>query len=325
MRRRTIYEILILLFALSLVMLTLSSCRLDIMTDIMDGYDSNPFLDRKPMDSARQGDDEITFLLFSDAHLNRKDEDSWAEDNTPYLKTFLCENKDDYDFVISLGDIEDAGDINAPELHEFLSFFKENGITYLSALGNHELQGFHERSEWNELYASYGLFGTIGCYTYGDLSIYVTDSTKRIYGRQQLSWLEEALECDESRYKIMITHVNTYSGGTFDSSLLFFGTADIAERNEIYRLMTRYGVSVLFNGHFHTGNIRSNHSTYVSEFNAAALHSRELIKGWYTPGYFYTCTIDSSASQLIMDTWKIERGKISKEKSESFALRDGMR
>ena len=325
MRRRTIYEILILLFALSLVMLTLSSCRLDIMTDIMDGYDSNPFLDRKPLDTARQGDDEITFLLFSDAHLNRKDEDSWAEDNTPYLKDFLKENKDDYDFVISLGDIEDAGDINAPELHEFLSFFKENGITYLSALGNHELQGFHERSEWNELYASYGLFGTIGCYTYGDLSIYVTDSTKRIYGRQQLSWLEEALECDESRYKVMITHVNTYSGGTFDSSLLLFGTADIAERNEIYRLMTRYGVSVLFNGHFHTGNIRSNHSTYVSEFNAAALHSRELIKGWYTPGYFYTCTIDSSASQLIMDTWKIERGKISKEKSECFALRDGMR
>ena len=153
----------------------------------------------------------------------------------------------------------------------------------------------------------------------------MTDSTKRIYGRQQLSWLEEALECDESRYKIMITHVNTYSGGTFDSSLLFFGTADIAERNEIYRLMTKYGVSVLFNGHFHTGNIRSSHSTYVSEFNAAALHSRELIKGWYTPGYFYTCTIDSSASQLIMDTWKIERGKISEEKSESFALRDGMR
>lgn len=324
MNRRT-YRILIPLFILSVIIMTLSSCRLDIMTDIMDGYDSNPFLDRKPMDSARQGDDEITFLLFSDAHLNRKDEDSWAEDNTPYLKTFLCENKDDYDFVISLGDIEDAGDINAPELHEFLSFFKENGITYLSALGNHELQGFHERSEWNELYASYGLFGTIGCYTYGDLSIYVTDSTKRIYGRQQLSWLEEALECDESRYKIMITHVNTYSGGTFDSSLLFFGTADIAERNEIYRLMTRYGVSVLFNGHFHTGNIRSNHSTYVSEFNAAALHSRELIKGWYTPGYFYTCTIDSSASQLIMDTWKIERGKISKEKSESFALRDGMK
>ena len=325
MRKRTIYGILILLFALSLVMLTLSSCRLDIMTDIMDGYDSNPFLDRKPLDTARQGDDEITFLLFSDAHLNRKDEDSWAEDNTPYLKDFLCENGNDYDFVISLGDIEDAGDINAPELHEFLKFFKENGITYLSALGNHELQSFHERSEWNALYESYGLFGTVGCYTYGDLSIYVTDSTKRIYGRQQLSWLEEALECDESRYKIMITHVNTYSGGTFDSSLLFFGTADIAERNEIYRLMTKYGVSVLFNGHFHTGNIRSNHSTYVSEFNAAALHSRELIKGWYTPGYFYTCTIDSSASQLIMDTWKIERGKISKEKSESFALRDGMR
>ena len=325
MRKRAIYEILILLFALSLVMLTLSSCRLDIMTDIMDGYDSNPFLDRKPLDTARQGDDEITFLLFSDAHLNRKDEDSWAEDNTPYLKDFLCENGNDYDFVISLGDIEDAGDINAPELHEFLEFFREKGITYLSALGNHELQSFHERSEWNALYESYGLFGTVGCYTYGDLSIYVTDSTKRIYGRQQLSWLEEALECDESRYKIMITHVNTYSGGTFDSSLLFFGTADIAERNEIYRLMTKYGVSVLFNGHFHTGNIRSNHSTYVSEFNAAALHSRELIKGWYTPGYFYTCTIDSSASQLIMDTWKIERGKISKEKSESFALRDGMR
>ena len=325
MRKRTIYEILILLFALSLVMLTLSSCRLDIMTDIMDGYDSNPFLDRKPLDTARQGDDEITFLLFSDAHLNRKDEDSWAEDNTPYLKDFLCENKNDYDFVISLGDIEDAGDINAPELKKFLKFFEDNGITYLSALGNHELQSFHERSEWNALYESYGLFGTVGCYTYGDLSIYVTDSTKRIYGRQQLSWLEEALECDESRYKIMITHVNTYSGGTFDSSLLFFGTADIAERNEIYRLMTKYGVSVLFNGHFHTGNIRSNHSTYVSEFNAAALHSRELIKGWYTPGYFYTCTIDSSASQLIMDTWKIERGKISKEKSESFALRDGMR
>lgn len=325
MRKRAIYEILILLFALSLVMLTLSSCRLDIMTDIMDGYDSNPFLDRKPLDTARQGDDEITFLLFSDAHLNRKDEDSWAEDNTPYLKDFLCENKNDYDFVISLGDIEDAGDINAPELKKFLKFFEDNGITYLSALGNHELQSFHERSEWNALYESYGLFGTVGCYTYGDLSIYVTDSTKRIYGRQQLSWLEEALECDESRYKIMITHVNTYSGGTFDSSLLFFGTADIAERNEIYRLMTKYGVSVLFNGHFHTGNIRSNHSTYVSEFNAAALHSRELIKGWYTPGYFYTCTIDSSASQLIMDTWKIERGKISKEKSESFALRDGMR
>ena len=325
MRKRTIYEILILLFALSLVMLTLSSCRLDIMTDIMDGYDSNPFLDRKMLDSTHQGDDEITFLLFSDAHLNRKDEDSWAEDNTPYLKDFLCKNKNDYDFVISLGDIEDAGDINAPELKKFLKFFEDNGITYLSALGNHELQSFHERSEWNALYESYGLFGTVGCYTYGDLSIYVTDSTKRIYGRQQLSWLEEALACDSSRYKIMITHVNTYSGGTFDSSLLFFGTADIAERNEIYRLMTKYGVSVLFNGHFHTGNIRSNHSTYVSEFNAAALHSRELIKGWYTPGYFYTCTIDSSASQLIMDTWKIERGKISKEKSESFALRDGMR
>lgn len=323
MNRRT-SKFLIPFLMLSALLMTLSSCRLDIMTDIMDGYDSNPFLDRKMLDSTRQGDDEITFLLFSDAHLNRKDEDSWAEDNTPYLKEFLLDNIDDYDFVISLGDIEDAGDINAPELHEFLKFFEDNGITYLSALGNHELQSFHERSEWNALYESYGLFGTVGCYTYGDLSIYVTDSTKRIYGRQQLSWLEEAFACDSSRYKIMITHVNTYSGGTFDSSLLFFGTADIAERNEIYRMMTKYGVSVLFNGHFHTGNIRSNHSTYVSEFNAAALHSRELIKSWYTPGYFYTCTIDSSASQLIMDTWKIERGKITEEKSESFALRDGM-
>ena len=89
--------------------------------------------------------------------------------------------------------------------------------------------------------------------------------------------------------------------------------------------MTKYGGSVICNDTLRTGNRISRHRTYGSECNCAALHSRELIKGWYTPGYFYTCTIDSSASQLIMDTWKIERVKISEEQIESFALRDGMR
>lgn len=303
-----------------LVLIFLTSCRISFVNDIMEGYDSNPFAQQTSISKDGKSDDEIRFLIFSDAHINRIKEDWGVTDNTPLLRDYLGNNKTDIDFVISLGDIEDAGDINAPELHDFLSFFENERITFVTCMGNHELQLFHERDEWNRLYSSYGLYGTLGCYTYDDLSIYALDSTKRIYGKKQLEWLEEALKEDTNKYKIAITHTNTYSGNRPDASLLFYGTADIAERNRLYRIFTENGLNMLFNGHFHTGNILTRHSAYLTEFNLAALHTRDQIPGFFYPGYFYICTLNKAENTLTLDYFKIEGSDITKEKSEVFTL-----
>ena len=96
-----------------LVLIFLTSCRISFVNDIMEGYDSNPFAQQTSISKDGKSDDQIRFLIFSDAHINRIKEDWGVTDNTPLLRDYLGNNKTDIDFVISLGDIEDAGDINA--------------------------------------------------------------------------------------------------------------------------------------------------------------------------------------------------------------------
>lgn len=306
---------------LILAFITLSSCRFDTASNILEGIASNPFMPKVEI-SENFNEDEIHFLLFSDLHINRENEDFFAKERTEELMNHLKENKasdNPYDFIVSLGDIEDTGDIDAPELLEFLSFIQDNEIKMIAVLGNHDIQEFKTRKDWSDLYESYGIYGTLGSFSFtDDLTLYALDSTKRIYGRDQINYLEEALKNDSSKYKFFLTHVNTFSGSTVDLSLMFFGTADIQERNKIYSLMSDNGVNILFNGHFHKDTIITRHSDKVTEYNVSCAHT---VNPSTTPGSLYDCTLSLDSGKLVIDIYQYNKsGILELSKSDTFDL-----
>lgn len=240
-----------LLATLSIILAVFTGCEIHFLDDVFP-YDGNPFIEAVELtDEGRAWsgeEDEITFLVFTDAHIGRHD--SKVTDNSARI----LEIAEDYDFVISLGDLSDDGNIEYGPLVDFLSRLGDLDVPALGILGNHELQSDRMRDEWEALYHAEGIFGTVGRFTYGPLSIYALDSSLRIFTLAQLEALEQALALDDNPYKVFITHTDITSGEALNQSLIFLlGTGDVAEQHRLYRLMDQYGVGIMLDGHRHSG------------------------------------------------------------------------
>ena len=288
-----------LLAALSTILAVFTGCEIHFLDDVFP-YDVNPFIEAVELsDDGRAWsgeEDEITFLVFTDAHIGRHD--SKVTDNSARI----LEIAEDYDFVISLGDLSDDGNIEYGPLVDFLSRLGDLDVPALGILGNHELQSDRMRDEWEALYHAKGIFGTVGRFTYGPLSIYALDSSLRIFTLAQLEALEQALALDDNPYKVFITHTDITSGEALNQSLIFLlGTGDVAEQHRLYRLMDQYGVGIMLDGHRHSGGGLIHVGRSFWEFNHDALHTRG--DGMFeSRGVYYVYTLDVESGALTIDS-----------------------
>ena len=245
----------------------------------------------------------FTFVLFTDPHINRTD--SGVQDHREEFLKFLEAESDVYPFIVCLGDLVDDGDIYSREAQDFIeqsrSYTTLNNFIYV--IGNHDIRT-HSRTEWDEEFKVL----TPGHdnprmmrYSYKGVSIYKLDNASRIFGKDQLNMLEEALRSDPNEYRIFLAHEVVATGGALDQTTVIFGS-EAGELLRLFRLMRNYDVSMLFTGHHHKGNEIYSGDGF-SEFNAAALHSRS--GSFESDGYWYTVTVDPDAGEITVTSYLV--------------------
>lgn len=290
-------------------LLLLSSCTIQLAKDIFD-YDENPFLNPQTIAEPHE-DGIIRFLAFTDLHINRSTTQANVTERYEEIMTVIKSEKDELDFILNLGDLNDSEDVNEQHFGVFTDALSASGIPSVNLLGNHELHKTKDKSTWENFFRKKELYGPVGCYRIGDsLSIYALDNSQRLFTIKQLQYLEEALASDEGRYKILIMHENITSGQADDHSSVMMGTADTAERNRIYRLMADYGAGLILCGHHHMGDIEIPHKGF-SEFNLAAAHTCDSF--WESEGYYYIGTLDTATGKLTIDCFKSSDSSLYKE------------
>ncbi len=282
-----------LIFITIFIILCLVSCRYE--TDTTSRYSTNPFESEIVIDSqskVRSIDSPVTFFLGTDWHFGREDRKSGIVRHEKELFEFLDRKTDNgenpYPFMVFLGDLTDYDNRDAEAeyyVNTVLPKYISDNFVYL--IGNHEKRRGFTETEWEERWNT----KTICKYVYENVSLYKLDNSERVFGKQQLKWLEESLKKDKNPYKIILCHENVTTGKDIDYSTLVFGFADIQERNELYRIATENKVGLILTGHHHIGNIIYQHSRTMGEFNAAALHERDTAVHAEDIGYWYECVL----------------------------------
>ena len=114
--------------------------------------------------------------------------------------------------------------------------------------------------------------------------------------------LEEALRRDPNEYRIFLAHEVVTTGGELDQTAILFGM-EAGEAMRLQRLMRSYGVSLIFTGHHHKGNITYRFDGF-SEFNAAALHQRDTaFADFESRGCWYDVEVDTASGVLTLTTY----------------------
>lgn len=164
-------------------------------------------------------------------------------------------SKQDYDFIISCGDVVQRGP-RADWDVEFFEPLKEvlNGKCIYAAIGNHELNSENYYKNFcnpDTNHENYYSFTYGNCFfifldnpraAYPD-KIYYTDYTS---GSDQYKWLEAELSSNEatsSDWLIVISHVPSYVAG---SQEFFIGC-----KENLVPLFEKYGVDLSISGHTH--------------------------------------------------------------------------
>ncbi len=301
-----------ILFLLALVLILFSSCSLS--EERFFEYDSNPFL-KKEIISKAKSDGLISFSLYSDAHYNRDDSNcSWYDEE---YKELLREKR--YSFAINIGDIADDGIITKEinkKVEEVRDLTEDNFVLVIR--GNHDR---HNKSPlWDS--KNNNIYRSASAYYYGEkdnrplLSIYNLDTSTKVIGEKQFSYLEEALKEDNAIYKIIVTHENVTTGSAISPSLVLFGLSS-RECNKLYKLMSVYNIGLIIAGHNHIGHVSYHLTPTMGEINLAAFHKRKTNPIQYeSMGYVYDFTLNSKTGEAIITAIRIE----NKEKEEKYTF-----
>lgn len=285
---------------LLLALFALASCDIHFLGEFDGRYDSSTFEKEMLVNSSGE---TVDFLIFTDAHIGRAEADSGV---TEYNEALLDEIKQKaenggYDFILSVGDLSDDGDINDELMLAFLDELSVSGVPVIGVIGNHELHAGSDAPVWESIYSGHGIKGPVGCYGFGEaVSVYALDSSWRILGSSQLDALESAMAKDSSKLKIVLSHTDLTSGEDANKSGIFvLGDADTAERNRLYRILSENGPSVLFTGHRHDGGKPLVHNSRFAEWNLAALHARDV--PLQSEGVFYRAHLDVTSLTLTIE------------------------
>ena len=269
---------------------------------------SDGILNTEKMDLDITVESIIRFPVISDVHSGR--DDSGTIFHIESFMRFLEEGN--YPFLVNLGDLIDEGHFEDSEVIDFYSETANmvNG-NHIWCIGNHELH--NETSESFDLLLSsfYPDKETIRMckYVYGPLSIYKLDNSLGVFGKEQIDYLENALADDKNPFKIFVAHGNMVSGGHLDHSMIITGMADQREVHRILRLMDKYGVSLIFTGHHHKGNIAYRFSDVSAELNIAAFHERDTSLDIESDGSFYLVELDTSNKTINVIEFSAKTGK----------------
>lgn len=294
------------------VLFVLASCTVPYLLPY--NFTSNPFLYKKRIDAGNaevvvNDGDSISFSIITDSHFGRKNS-SWYNEN---YYNFLEEKK--YPFAVNLGDFTDTGVITDDDITFAETVKSKTTKNFLTiVMGNHDRHNLSTRWDSGD-----EMFTSAGCYYYGEtkdgtplLAIYKIDTSADNIGYKQFQHLEEALKKETAVYRIILSHENVSIGNALSPSLVIFGLGS-EESNKLYKIMSKYNVSLLLSGHNHMGNIEYHLSDTLGELNLAAYHRKVTKPVQYeSMGCWYDFTLDTAASKAVITCYDAESSKVDK-------------
>ncbi len=315
-----------------LFLLILCSCEMGFLKLSLTSSGQNPFSAPTPIyddepEEVRNGG-TIRFIAMSDAHFGRLGKDSNVSYKTENFYSFLKDMDERIDFFAFTGDMIDTfNGKNAEELHDFCSeienIAKENSninAKGIYAVGNHDFVGA-DPGTWACEFAGDSFFPShalMGSYSIGDVAIYKTDSSYRVFGGVQLDNLDAAMKASDAKYNLVLNHV-PLAADTFDQTLFEFVIADANERNMMLKILSSHKPSLMLSGHHHKGNILNTWSSSVHEIVLAAYHRRDIIMDLESKGYWYVVEIDQDSGLVDIAGYRID-DNTKPDKTWSFHL-----
>lgn len=243
----------------------------------------------------------VEFPLVTDVHIGMEDTDNVTQHEEDFIA--FIKGKD-YPFAVCLGDIVDDGEFYDSRVIDFItrSADEVNG-NFVEAVGNHDRRE-HSQSTIDKFLSEFN-GGRIEKMVFDQLSLYKLDNSLRTYGKDQLKYLEDALEDDDNPCKLILAHENLIAGTDFDMTLFYTGTGDIAERNRLLRIMKENGAGLILTGHTHTGNKAVKVTSTLAEFNAASCIEEEQGNG---RGYCYTVRVSFTDKVVTITAFDVATG-----------------
>lgn len=303
MRRLCIVSCFVLLLA------AVVSC--DFNGDLFNGMDGNPFLVNAYDLELGAGEETPRFVVVTDVHLGRESNDDGTRRYDGAFKTFLESEIGHCSALVSLGDFVDEANIGRASSAGFVRTFAPYcSGRYIGVIGNHETH-VSSMEDWE---SSIPMQGGVEVYTkrmavyrFEDVSLYVMDNAKRIFGSMQLDYLEAALEKDSNPVKIVLAHENVFTGRKLDQSLVVFGNCSATEMARFSRILRENGVSLVLTGHTHNGGIVYSYGEGRGggcyEMNLAAYHGYESSFDLEGKGNWYVVGVDGASREIVVETY----------------------
>lgn len=226
--------------------------------------------------------------------------DTHVDSTTHNLETFLCAYRRDTaaPFAIHLGDFINA-EGNYPRFDSATHYMPADAApravdTLIKVLGNHDIY-FGQWREYVQYYhtATYWLeTRSAGSGKPLDLFI-VLDSSSGELGRKQTAWLEKKLEeksVEGYRHIIVLTHTNFFKQDATQGHSTNF---TIEETYYLTSLFTKYGVSMVWNGH--------DHSREITCFGNVTYITLDTMQDPVTPAYYMVANMGSEISYRFIE------------------------
>lgn len=274
----------------------------------------------------------LSFSIITDSHFGKKGSSEWFNDN--YL-AFLNEKK--YPFALHLGDLTDTGEITDEDYAFIDKVRAATTVERKNKDGNVISTGFvtiaignHDRHTTADIWDSENggdTYSTAQRYYYGKtssgkplLAIYKLDTSADCISYKQFYHLESALKSETAQYRIIITHENVSIGNRLSPTMVIFGLSS-EEGNKLYKIMSKYNVGLILDGHNHSGNIVYKLNDTLGEMNLAA-YMRKITKPIQTEsyGYWYDFTLDIETGVVTITGYLAQTGEKDENVVFSFNL-----
>lgn len=181
------------------------------------------------------GTNVFSFAVLSDTHV--------GSPGGRTINSILDRVSDEGDaFVLLCGDVTDTG--QEEQYSELKNLFLDKGITFRSAIGNHDI--FF--GGWTQFKRFIGR--SIYSFNADNVHVTVIDSANGVLGERQLSWIERDLQEATQEHKIVISHFPPWNG-SFGS---LYKMASEEESAILKDILHRTGVKIMFSGHYHGHN-----------------------------------------------------------------------
>ena len=285
------------------------SCDFD--GDLFRGVDGNPFMENAYDFACDEAGVNPSFVVVTDVHIGREFNDDGTRRYDGTFKTFLESKTGHCSALVSLGDFVDEATVGRSSANGFVRTFAPYcSDRFIGVIGNHETH-VSSMEDWeSSIPVSEGLeiyTKRMALYRFGNVSLYVMDNAKRLFGNTQLDYLEEALENDSNPVKIVLAHENVFTGRKPDQSLVVFGNCSATEMARFSKILCDNGVALVLTGHTHNGGVVYSYGGGRDggcyEMNLAAYHGYESSLDLEGKGNWYVVGIDRSSREVVVETY----------------------